>query len=182
MKKLFLSIVFVAILLSLSSVAVFADEYFVINTETGKYHRTSCSYLPAPSKRDRLDIEEIESYDNISPCKHCKPLDHIYDEEDAYYDDSEPIEDDEDKLSKFLWTIIPIVLFAAGYYLEKRLREFNPYKPRGLKGLSRDYYWHVVGRSKFLPEETRKNVLKSAHDSLITLQKAYASGERFQPG
>ena len=77
MKKFFLSIVLVAILLSLFSITVFADEYFILNTESGIYHRTSCSYLPSPGNRKQLAAEEIEYYDNIFPCKHCKASKYI---------------------------------------------------------------------------------------------------------
>lgn len=134
--KFFILISLVAILFSLFAVIALADDYFILNTESGKYHRESCRYLPAASKRARLDVEKIGSYSNISPCQHCNPLDHIGDDREENIDDKE-----EKKDGRAYWIpigvfVVLVLLFCLISHREQKIR--NEYEDR-IKELRKEH-------------------------------------------
>lgn len=102
---------FLIFLFSIFTITIFADDYFILNTESGKYHRNSCDYLPSYEKRERIDAYELESelkkYSHLfpSPCLHCDPLDYIGDDYEEYED---PVKEE----PKVPWKIIFIVAGA----------------------------------------------------------------------
>ena len=110
-SKILLLILLLLLLFSILTVTVYADDYFILNTESGKFHRKSCNYLPSSEKRERIDAYELEAelenyaYLSPSPCKLCNPLDHIGDEYEEYED---PVKEE----PKVPWKIIFIVAGA----------------------------------------------------------------------
>ena len=72
--KILVLILLLCIMFSLFAVTASADDYYVVNKTSGKFHLPSCSYLPDSSNSYTIPRDEIENYPSLSPCGHCKPL------------------------------------------------------------------------------------------------------------
>lgn len=80
--KILVLILLLCIMFSLFAVTASADDYYVVNKTSGKFHLPSCSYLPDSSNRYTIPRDEIENYPGLSPCGHCKPLNnYVYEPE-----------------------------------------------------------------------------------------------------
>lgn len=174
-KILFLFLL-LTLLFSIFTVTVYADDNFVINTESGKYHRESCNYLPSYEKRERIDAYELEAelenyaYLSPSPCKHCNPLDHIGDEYEEY-DDSE--ETDENKLKTGIFSLAVFVILAIIAHYYAKWKKAGPVEGRGLTGVAKQYHSKIAWFTQSLPEDTQERILAEAYNVITKYQKAY---------
>lgn len=121
MKRIVFILVLFSLLLSSFITVAYADDYFILNTESGKYHRNSCDYLPSYEKRERIDAYELESelkrYSHLSPspCLHCDPLDYIGDDYEEYEDPVDETDSDKNKrINIIIFCIIAVgVIFST---------------------------------------------------------------------
>lgn len=82
MKKLtkFIIIIFLSLCIfsAFAPITAYAyDDYYIVNATSGKFHLTTCSYLPEYGNRYTVSRAEIDDYPKLSPCKHCDPLNNL---------------------------------------------------------------------------------------------------------
>ena len=63
-----------------------AEDYYIVNKSSKKFHIPSCSYLPKESNSYTIRRSEINKpmYSDLSPCSHCDPLNnYVYEPENS---------------------------------------------------------------------------------------------------
>lgn len=174
--KILLLFLLLTLLFSIFTITAYADDYFILNTESGKFHRRTCDYLPSSDKRERIDAYELDSelerYSRLSPspCKHCNPLNHIGDEYEEY-DDSE--ETDESKLKWGIFSLVVFVILAIIAHYHDKWKKAGPVKGRGLTGVAKQYHSKIAWFTQSLPKNTRERILAEAYNVITKYQKAY---------
>lgn len=100
-----------------------AEDYYIVNKTSKKFHLPSCSYLPNPSNSytiPRSDITKTK-YSSLSPCAHCDPL------SNDYYSPKEPVQSSGNTgsssnakpKSSVEWPsfAIPVIIFASAIFV-----------------------------------------------------------------